>query len=68
MRAATYIALGGTTILALAVLSVALGCVLRTLRSLRTADISNDRFNEFSFPPNAQTRRAVFLSREGNGS
>jgi hypothetical protein len=68
MRAATYIAVEGSVIVGLALLSVTLGCVLRFLRPLRTADISNERFNELSFPPNAQARRPVFLSREGIGS
>jgi hypothetical protein len=68
MRTAIHIAFEGTTILALALLSVAVGCVLRFLRPPCTTATSNERFNELSFPANAQLRRPVFLSREGIGS
>ena len=65
MRTALHIALEGTAILALALLSVALGCVLRFLRSRHPADTPNSGLHEFSFLAKTQSRRPVFLSREG---
>jgi len=63
MRSALRVVLGGWTILTLALLSAALVCALRSLRSQRAPVRQTDVSGKFMALAKTRSRRPVFLSR-----
>jgi len=64
MRPLFRVALEGSAIVAVALLTAALHCALRSLRAQRTGAASDDVPGSMATPAQIPARRPVFLSRK----